>query len=113
MQAYQATIVELPVLVAERAEPIAAVVMPLIRKPDGNPVAAERPQLLDQTVVEFPPPLSCKESDDSLPATNELGAVTPLTISSVRQRNLARVPAVPAIFGKPHRVGSSLRCKRW
>ena len=69
--AHQATIIELPVLVAERSEPTTAVVMPLIGKPDGNPVAVERPQLLDQTVVELPPPLSCKKSDNSLPAIDE------------------------------------------
>jgi hypothetical protein len=105
--AHQADIIELPVLVAERSEPIAAVVMPFICKPDGNPVAVERSQLLDETVVELPPPLCCKKSDNSLPAIDELGAVTPLTINCVSQRDLARVPAIPPIFGKPHFLGSS------
>jgi hypothetical protein len=45
--AHEATIIELPVLVAEGSEPIAAIVMPLISKPDGNPVAGECSQLLD------------------------------------------------------------------
>lgn len=77
--AHQATVTKLPVLVAERSKPIAAVVVPLICKPDGNPVAVERPQFFDETVVELPPPLSCNKSNDCLPAIDELGAVTPLT----------------------------------
>lgn len=43
---HQAAIVKLPILVPERSEPVAAVVMPLIGKPDGNSIAAESPELV-------------------------------------------------------------------
>jgi hypothetical protein len=69
--AHQPLQVELPVLVAIRAELLAAVVMVFIGKPDRNTVPRERPKLLDQPVIEFPVPLAGeKASMASLPVTN-------------------------------------------
>src|SRR5262245_2067349 len=45
--AHQAVLVELPVLVAVRAEPVAAVVAPLIGEAHGDAVAGKGPQPLD------------------------------------------------------------------
>src|SRR4029077_2048058 len=56
-QAHQAVLVEFPILVAVAAEPIAAVVMPFIGKAHGDAVLAERPDFLDQAVVELALPL--------------------------------------------------------
>ena len=47
--------VELPVLIAVSAKPVAAIVMVFVGKPNGDAVAHEGPQFLDQPVVEFAP----------------------------------------------------------
>src|SRR5580692_3761627 len=56
-QPHQAVFVELPVLVAVAAKPMAAVVVPLIGETHGDPVFAKGPNFLDEPVVEFARPL--------------------------------------------------------
>src|SRR5512144_373448 len=63
-QAHQPVLVELPVLVAVAAEPVAAVVVPLVGEAHGDAVVAERPQLLDQPVIELAAPLAGEERLD-------------------------------------------------
>jgi hypothetical protein len=46
--------IEFPVLVSVRAEPVAAVVMPLVSEPHGDTVVGEGPQFFDQTVISNP-----------------------------------------------------------
>src|SRR5438105_9571282 len=76
-QAHQAVLVEFPVLVAVAAEPVAAVVMPLIGEAHGDAVVAEGPHFLDQPVVELAVPFAGEEGFDLLAALNELGAIAP------------------------------------
>src|SRR4051812_19090664 len=59
--AHQAVLVKLPVFVPVGAEPVAAVVAPLIGEAHGDAVPAERPDLLDQAVVELSRPLALQE----------------------------------------------------
>ena len=49
-QTHQAMFVEFPVLIAVAAEPVAAVVMPLIGEAHGNAILAKSPDLLCDTV---------------------------------------------------------------
>src|SRR2546423_12543814 len=76
-QAHQAVLVEFPILVAIAAEPVAAVVMPLIGEAHGDAVVAEGPHFLDQPVVELAVPFAGEEGFDLLAALNELGAIAP------------------------------------
>src|SRR5579872_7488732 len=48
--AHQAVLVELPLLVAVGAKPVAAGVVPFVLKPHRDAVAVERPEILDQTI---------------------------------------------------------------
>src|SRR5687768_1712152 len=82
-QAHQAVLVELPVLVAVAAEPAPAIVVPLVGKPHGDAVVAERPDLLDQAVVQFLAPLAGQKGFDRLPALQEFRAVSPLAIGRI------------------------------
>src|SRR5262245_44854290 len=61
---HQPLSIELPVLVAERAEPVAGVVMPLVREANRDAIVLERPQLLDQSIVELAIPFSPKKRND-------------------------------------------------
>ena len=64
-QSHQPVLVEFPVLVAVAAEPIPAVVVPLIGKPNRDAVLAKGPDLFDQPVVELAAPFACQERLDS------------------------------------------------
>src|SRR5260221_8025822 len=79
-QPHQAVLVELPVLVAVAAIPVAAVVVPFIGEAHGDAVVAKRPDLFDQAVVQLLDPLAGQEGFDRLPALNELGAVAPAAV---------------------------------
>ena len=57
-------VVELPVLVAVGAKPVPGVVVPLVGESHRDPVVVERPQLLDQPVVQLLGPLPGQERDD-------------------------------------------------
>jgi len=56
-QAHQPVLVELPILVAIAAKPIAAIIVPFVGEANRDSVLAKRPNLLDQTVIEFAIPL--------------------------------------------------------
>src|SRR5262245_31569451 len=58
--------VELPVLVTEGAKPVAGVVMPLVRESNGDAIILERPQFLDQSIVQLAVPFAPKKRDDVL-----------------------------------------------
>jgi len=67
-QAHQAMLVEFPVLVSVAAEPVAAIIVPFIRKADGDAVLSKGPDLLDQAVVEFALPFARQECFDGVAA---------------------------------------------
>src|SRR5262249_52136089 len=62
--AHQAPLVKLPQLVAVTAEPVAAGVVPLVPEPDRDAILGERPERLDQAVIEFLRPFAGEEGPD-------------------------------------------------
>ena len=62
--AHQPVVVEFPVLIAVAAEPVTAVVVPLIGEAHGDAITAERPELLDQAIIELAVPLARQERND-------------------------------------------------
>ena len=62
--AHQAVGIEFPVLVAVGAVPVAAVIPVFVSKADRDAVAAMRPELLDQPVIQFASPFAAQESLD-------------------------------------------------
>src|ERR1700676_260908 len=73
----QAVLVELPVLIAIRAKPVARIVIPFVGEADGDAIVAKRPQFLDQTVIKLARPFAPKKCDDLISADEELGPVAP------------------------------------
>src|ERR1700710_54498 len=61
---HQTVVVEFPVLIAIGTDPGAAVVVVLVGEADGDTVAGERPQFLDQPILEFFCPLPAEERLD-------------------------------------------------
>src|SRR5262245_61925378 len=83
--AHEAEFVELPVLVAVGAEPVAGVVVPLVGKTHRDTRAFAGPDFLDEPVVELLRPLALEEFDDGRTAGKELGAIAPRAVDGVRQ----------------------------
>src|SRR6266481_8507586 len=74
--------------------------MPFIGKADGDAIVAERPQFLDQTVIELARPLAPKKCDDLLAAGEELTPVAPSARRVVSERNPLRIARIPRILNQ-------------
>src|SRR6185437_1477230 len=96
--AHEPVLVELPVLVAAGAEPRAAVVVPLVREPDGDAVAGKGPDLLDEAVVELARPLALQEGDDLGAPGDEFRAIAPAAVFGVREGDPLRLAGIPGVF---------------
>src|ERR1700733_11436564 len=79
-RAHQTVFVELPVLIAVAAIPLAHVIVPLVGKPHRNAVVAKGPDFLDQPVVELPVPLAAQECLDCRAALEKFRAIAPATV---------------------------------
>ena len=113
---HQALFVELPILVAIAAKPVAGIVVPFICKAHGYPVVAKRLDLLDQPILQLANPLAYEECLDGLAATNELGAVAPDAIRRIGKRYFGRIARVPGILGEARLLRGAFGCKgrqRW
>jgi hypothetical protein len=95
-KAHQPVLVEFPILIAVAAEPIAAVVVPLIGEAHGDAVLTEGPNFLDQAVVELSAPLAPQECFDGLTALEELRSVPPTAVFGVGKRNASGIARVPS-----------------
>ena len=89
--AHQAMLVELPLLVAVRAVPLPGIVVPFVLKANRDAVAVERPEILDQAIIEFPLPFAGEERHDRGAALEKLRAVTPAAVLGVGERDPLRV----------------------
>src|SRR5262249_48915674 len=94
--------VELPILIAVGAKPVARIIMPFVGKAHRNAILGKRPQLLDQTVLELLGPFTGEKGNDGRPSLKELRAVAPYAVYSVGERHLFRIATVPAILGGAH-----------
>src|SRR5580692_581174 len=79
-QPHEAVLVELPVLIAVAAKPVAAVVVPFIGETHRDPVLTKSPNFLDEPVIEFARPLTREKCLDGVAALQELGAIAPAAV---------------------------------
>src|SRR3984893_894621 len=105
---HQAVLVEFPVLVAVAAEPIAAIVVPLICEAHADPVLAEGPDLLDWPVAELPVPLACQKRFDGFAALQEFSAISPAAVGRIGERDAHWIAGIPRIFGQPRLLRGGL-----
>src|SRR5215217_637589 len=96
--AHVALVVELPLLVAVAAPPLARRVARLVLEAHRDPIGGERPEVLAQRVVLLAVPLAGQERDDRLAAGEELVAVAPLRVLAVRAGDALGVTAVPGVL---------------
>src|SRR5262245_8960257 len=113
---HEALVIELPILVAVRPEPVARVVVPLVRKTHRDAVALTCPQLLDQSVVEFLAPLADQKLLYGLAPREELGTIAPAAVRRVGHGHPLRVSRVPGVLGQANFLRCGCRVegrKRW
>src|SRR5262245_49860562 len=109
---HQAVLVELPVLVAIAAKPVAGIVVPFICKAHGDPIVTKHPDFLDQPIIELAIPFAREKRLDLLAAVNELGAVAPDAVDGIAEGDTGGVARVPGIFGEAHLLRGGLRRER-
>ena len=97
---HQAVFVELPVLIAVGAVPLARVVMVFVGKAHADAVAVMGPQFLDQAVIQFARPLAFQQGDNGGAALRELAAFAPPAVFRIGEGDLFRVAGIPAVFGQ-------------
>src|SRR5215813_3693662 len=73
--AHQPVLGALPVFIAIRPEPVARVIMPLIREAHRDAGIMKGPELFDKAVVQFMSPCALEELHNGLAPHQELAAV--------------------------------------
>src|SRR5262249_35375751 len=110
-QAHQAVPIELPILIAIAAKPVAAVIVPLVCETHRDAVLAECPDLFDQAVVKLASPLARQKCFDFRSTLDELRAIAPATVCCVGKRNAGGVARVPCVFGDSRLLCGGLGCE--
>src|SRR5258708_31859577 len=78
------------------------VVVPLVLKPHGNPIAGKGPELLDQPIIEFSGPFPLQKGYNSRATLEEIGAISPTTVLGVGERDSRGIARIPRILGNAH-----------
>jgi len=110
---HEAVGVELPELVAVRAEPLPGLIVRLVAEAHGHAVFLEAPKLFDEAVAGFACPLAREEGDDLVAAVDELGAVAPAAVDGIGERDFLRVASVPCVFGFADLFASGFESEGW
>src|SRR5258706_4902498 len=110
---HEAVVVERPVLVTVRAKPGSRVIVPLVRESHSDPVAGERPEFLDQPVVQLLAPLAREELPHFLATHAKFRPVPPSRVLAIDQRDAIRVPAVPRILRHADFLDGGFLRERW
>ena len=105
--------VELPLLVAVAAPPLAARIAALVLEANGDPVVRERPEVLPERIVQLAVPLAAEELDDRRTAGQELVAIAPLRVLGVGAGHPLRIAGVPRVLRRLHLLAGGLLGERW
>jgi len=100
-----------PVLVAIRAKPVPAVVMPFIRVAHRDSIAVKCPQFLDEPIIQFLGPFPGQECDNFPATDDELRSITPTAVGCIGQRDLFRVAAIPTVFREADLLNGGFPCE--
>src|SRR5215813_3719159 len=87
--------------------------MPFVGETNRDTVFVERPQLLDQPVVQLAGPFATKEGDYLLPTDDKLRTIAPPALPAVAERHSFRLARIPGIFCQPHLRGRALKREGW
>src|SRR6516162_5495120 len=105
---HQALLVELPLLVAIGAMPPAARVVPFVLEAHRDAIAVERPEILDQAIVELGRPFALEEGYDRGPTLEKFRSVAPAAVLGIGERDAFGVARIPGIFRHASLLGGGL-----
>src|SRR5262245_23037718 len=94
---HQAVLVELPLLVAVGAIPLAAGIVPFVLEAHRDAVAVEGPEILDQAIVLLPLPFARQERDDRLTPLEYFRAIAPAAVLRIGERHAHRIARIPGV----------------
>src|SRR5262245_5526031 len=108
-------LVELPLLIAIGAMPLAAGIVPFILKAHGNAVVVKSPEILDQAIVELLCPFAGEKCLDRLTAMKEFRAVAPAAVFGIGQCYALGIARIPGVFRHARllRGGLSREWRKW
>src|SRR6266404_5941030 len=86
--------------------------MPLVCKTHGNAIVGKRPQLLDESIVEFLGPFSSQEGDNLWSSVHKFGAISPSRVRRVGERDFLRITGIPSVFSEPNLLNRSFAGER-
>jgi hypothetical protein len=95
---HEAVRLEFPVLVSVRSKPLPAVVVPLVGKPDGDPVVVKRPEPLDEAIVQLSDPLPREKLNNCRTTGQKFRAIAPDAVQGVAPRDSLGVTGVPGVL---------------
>ena len=75
--------VKFPILVPVGSKPVATIIVPFVSKADCNSIFMKSPELLNESIVQFPSPLMGEKLDNCLTAGEKLQTITPYAVRSV------------------------------
>jgi hypothetical protein len=111
--AHQPVRVELPVLIAVRAEPAPGIVTPFVGEANGDAVLVKGPEFLDQPIIELAVPFAGEKRLDRGAPLKELGAVSPSAVFGIRKRDARRVARVSTVLGPARLLHSGFSSEGW
>ncbi len=91
---------EFPVFVPVGTEPVSALLVPFVGETDSDPVFTERPEFLDQPVIQLLCPFLSEKCDDSCAAGEKFRSIAPNAIDGVSCGNFSGIAAIPAILSE-------------
>src|ERR1700733_8228896 len=91
--------VELPVLIAVRAEPASRILAPFVGEANGDTIVVKGPEFLDQPIVELAVPFAGQKRFDRRAPLKELRTVSPPGVFGIGERHARRVAGVPRVLG--------------
>jgi hypothetical protein len=99
--------VKFPILVPVGSKPVATIIVPFVSKADCNSIFMKSPELLNESIVQFPSPLMGEKLDNCLTAGEKLQTITPYAVRSVGAGHVIRIATVPSIL----RQSDFLHCR--
>ena len=105
--------VEFPVFVAVGAKPLPGIVVRFVGEAHGNSCAVERPEFLDQAILQLAIPFAREELNDFLAAVDEFRAIAPAAVQRVTQRNALWIARIPVVLGFAYFLRGGLAGEGW
>src|ERR1700737_4067514 len=87
--------------------------MPLVCKTHRNAIIVKRPQLLDESIVQFLRPFSSEKGDNLCSSVHKLGPISPSRVECVGERHFLSITGIPSVFSQANLQNRGLAREWW